>query len=296
MPIKSNKNVKRRKPNSSASAASPRSRGRRSSRGRIGGTKFISIVETDITLKTKHNKQEIYPIPVSELISRINIGSDGDYFATGYNIRFTAATGNDISTVEFNIGHSGDWVSIGTPPQDTFNQQFTDKRPKGKTVVFNKRRLSQTERDFISPDFSNNFLNLRVRDRAGIMSGVLLTIRCVFNIVRKKPESEFKGADDPATDRYDDQDVDNGTTAGNPVVPSVPVQQDIPYHLLIGGAKFNTISKSSPYTYISINSHYNYRVTVAGKVNIVGTFSSTSSSNLQTEYTAAGFEGNIVKV
>lgn len=181
---------------------------------------FFSIVVTSIQLKQSHKKEEIYPISLDKLISRDNIGQDADIRLVGYSMSVALATGNDCSTVSMNIGHEGPWIRRSDDP-DTFNQVCTEHTIRGKSILFKKKLLATTEREYINPDSNTNGVNtidLRVRDPCGVIPGVAARIEFRAHIIRRVPSTTFANADQPATDRYEDQDVNSGS---NPV-PSPP--------------------------------------------------------------------------
>ncbi len=257
-------------------------------RRRAQEPRLTSSVMTTLKLKNLHNKEEIYPIPLSTLVSRSNIGADADIMGRSYSIRIRFAAGNNLNTVSVNLGHSGQWVRRGTTT-DNFNQQFTDKDVSSKGNVTFSRRLQESEREVVNPDIGTNFINLRVRDSCGAIPGVTLRIYAIFHFTRRTVSTTFLGANERAVDAYADQDVSTG-----PIQPPTSAQ-DIPFRITSkdGSENWLTSGTVSPFTYRpSGRAGYNFVITLSGNVNKVGEFVIPDSA-IQTGYTADGFEGTI---
>lgn len=250
-----------------------------------------SAIQLSITLKSVHKQQEIYPINLSELIGRANVGTDADIKMIGYTMRIQIATGNNTSTVSAAIGHSGPWVR---PAQssDNFNQQFVDQTfNANKEVTFQKRLLRVSERTYLNPDNGQNFLNLRIRDPCGVIPGATILIHFGCELIRPVIDVQFPNADKPALDLYEDQDVH---TTGQPTprqdVPKLIRQSD-----RRGDRLFRPDGTVSPITYRENQFSQVYTITVAGSPNLVGEFfdDTKPSPDLQARYAASGFAGNI---
>lgn len=269
---------------------------RRTTRRRTPNNSLRS--QTIITLRTKTTpkKQEIYPISLTQLISRANIGSDVDITCSGYSLAVTIATGNDPATVTANLGHSGPWVRRGDNQIDTFNQQSVEHNfSRSKTVIF-KVNLRASERQYFNPDIATNYVNLRINDPCGVIPGATLKIETRAILQRKVMSTTFLEKDEPVTDRYEDQDVSTGASSGQPQPPTNI--QDVPATVFESSTRrsFSPTGTTSPLVYTSNNDNSTFTVTAAGKLNIVGEvvlLSSDSPSELQQKYTADGFEGTI---
>lgn len=250
-----------------------------------------SAIQLSLTLKSLHKQQEIYPINLSSLVGRANVGPDAEVKLIGYTMRIQIATGNNCSTVSASIGHSGPWVRPATS-SDNFNQQFTDVSFNlNREVTFHKRLLRESERQYLNPDNGLNFLNLRIRDPCGVIPGATILIHFNCELIRSVIDVEFKNADKMASDLYEDQDVH---TSGQPTP-----KQDVP--LIIrrvqrrGDEIFRANGIVSPLVYSRSGVSNTYTVTVAGTPNLVGEFADdeTTGTPIQDRYTADGFAGNI---
>lgn len=261
----------------------------------------VSVVIKTVTLKTRHNKEEIYPIPIKDIISRANVGNDADIHALGYTLSVSLATGNDLATVTANLGHSGPWVRRGQSANDSFNQQSNEHDFKrSKSVIF-KVNLKNSEREYINPDTTDNFLNLRIRDPCGVVPGVTAKLECRFRLRRPTPSTTFLDAGTVASDLYEDQDVSTGT-----VQPPAALM-DIPAVIKGEGTfsktyTFTTSDTTSPFTYNKVESGTSninsFTITAAGKINKVGEFTAgdlqtSRESAIKAAYTADGFEGDL---
>lgn len=250
-----------------------------------------SAIRLALTLKSVHKQEELYPINLSQLISRANVGTDAQIRMIGYTMRIQIATGNNVSTVSASIGHFGPWVRPATQ-SDNFNQQFTDMNFNlNREVTFHKRLLRESERQTLNPDDGNNFLSLRIRDPCGVIPGatILIDFRC--ELIRPVIDVVLVNASQQATDLYEDQDVH---TSGQPTP-----RQDVPRVIRNKSqtsAVFKTTSVASPYVYNDA-AFGTYTVTVAGSANLVGefTYDGRLPGSLQEQYTGDGYAGNIVK-
>lgn len=255
-----------------------------------------------MTLQTKqnHRKEELYPISLNQLISRANIGTDVDVRLVGYTMSCQLATGNDCSTVSLNCSHSGPWVRRGDSLSDSFDQQFYEHTiavsPKG--CLFRKSILGRSELEYLNPDVPANFINLRVRDPCGVIPGVVIRIEFRAHLIRPIPSSFFSGGSDPATDRYEDQDVSSGTPAPPAAVKHAPA--------LITGIGFSrranladAVSDPSVIQYKEDgSSSVHFTVTKTNPLqSISGIYRAPqgqpSNPDIQTEYTKAGYDGTI---
>lgn len=249
-----------------------------------------SAIRLAVTLKSSHKREELYPINLSQLISRANVGTDAQIKLIGYVMKITIATGNDVSTVSASIGHSGPWVRPAVQ-SDNFNQQFTDMNfNKNREVTFRKRLLREAERQTLNPDDGNNFLNLRIRDPCGVIPGVTILIDFTAELIRPVIDVVLVNASQQATDLYEDQDVH---TSGQPTP-----RQDVPRLIRERSLNpFKTSSTSSPYVYSNDLFLNRYTITVAGSANLVGQFQYDGSlpGTLQEQYTGDGYAGNITK-
>lgn len=251
-----------------------------------------SAIRLALTLKSVHKQEELYPINLSQLISRANVGTDAQIRLIGYIMKIQIATGNNVSTVSASIGHSGPWVRPATQ-SDSFNQQFVDMNFNlNKEVTFRKRLLREAERQTLNPDDGNNFLNLRIRDPCGVIPGATILIDFTCELIRPVIDVVLVNANQTATDLYEDQDVH---TSGQPTP-----RQDVPRLIRdkrIPNATFKTTSTASPYSYSDDIYSDIYTITVAGSANLVGQFQYDGSlpGTLQEQYTGDGYAGNIVK-
>lgn len=252
-----------------------------------------SAIRLAVTLKSVHKQEELYPINLRDLISRANVGSDSQIKMIGYTMRIQIATGNNCSTVTASVGHSGPWVRPSSQT-DNFNQQFTDMSFNlNKEVTFHKRLLRESERQTLNPDDGTNFLNLRIRDPCGVIPGatILIDFRC--ELIRSVIDVVLVNGSQPATDRYEDQDVH---TSGQPTP-----RQDVPRVIRdtrYPRAVWLTTDTASPYSFSSPDIAGTYTITVAGTANLVGEFTSDTRQpgSLQEQYAADGFAGTISKV
>lgn len=252
-----------------------------------------SAIQYAVTLKSVHKREEIYPINLSNLIGRQNVGPDAQIRLIGYHLRIQIATGNNCSTVSASVGHSGPWVRPATQ-SDNFNQQFVDKVFNlNREVAFHKGLVRESERQYLNPDDGNNFLNLRIRDPCGVIPGATILLHFKCELIRPTIDEILVGASLPATDLYEDQDVH---TSGNPTP-----RQDVP--ILIRTNASHTSWRAdgivSPITYTATDPtvRTRYTITVSGQPNLVGEFTedTTTTDPLQKQYTDSGFAGNITK-
>jgi hypothetical protein len=250
-----------------------------------------------LTLKGVHKKREHYPLSLPQLFDTSAVGTDTDVRLLGYRIGIQAATGNDLATVSMNLGHSGPWTRRPANA-DRFNQQFTGKGLRNKSVTFVKT-LPQPEREAISPQVdADNYINLRVDDPCGVVPGVALKITVLFRMVRPNLPTAFDEADESATDRYADQDV---ASAGAPSPPGGLNDLPLSVHPINSPDPYNVVDDSTPgvviYTSKNIGlSPGSYTVTTGlGAPNIVGVFEPDqySPDDLQTQYASSGYEGSI---
>lgn len=249
-----------------------------------------------MTLQTKQNhlREEIYPISLDQLVSRSNVGSDADIRLVGYTMSCQLATGNDCSTVSLNVAHSGPWVRRGDSVSDSFDQQFLEHTvavsPKG--CLFRKPLLGRSELAYLNPDTNSNFINLRVRDPCGVIPGVVIRIEFRAELIRPTPASTFTGGSQPATDRYEDQDV----ASGGPTPPSAV--KHAPALIRYGSDEY--VADSSPVNIIQYN-HLGsnprsgkFTVTKTTPVQSVsGLFIAPGGSGQQTSFNSDGYDGTI---
>lgn len=237
----------------------------------------------------------MYPIALNTLISRSNVGSDADIRLIGYSLSCTLATGNDCSTVSINIGHAGPWVRRGDSATDSFDQQFLEHTIRGKSCLFRKFLLGSSEKQYLNPDTSNNFLYLRIRDPCGVIPGVVVKLEFRAHLIRRTPSAFFANGDQDATDRYEDQDV----TAGSRPSPGPPsAVKHVPAVILVS-------TRSSIADDDTSNSQFNYyqdgntggrpifTVSYTNPKQTIGAVFRYSGSNLQSAFNAAGFDGTI---
>lgn len=251
-----------------------------------------------VQLKNTHKKEEIYPLPLDQLVSRANVGSDADIRLIGYTMSIALATGNDCSTVSMNIGHEGPWIRRSTDT-DTFNQQSIEHSVRGKSLLFKKPVLHASEREYVNPDTSANSIDLRVRDPCGVIPGVVLKIEFRAKIIRKAPQTTFSNPDELATDRYEDQDVNSGAPAPPATVKHVPIRIVVTSSSP-GNTIFNTdgVILSDQFTYTTTSSSRD-TITVQKTdptQSVSGQFTfakTTSASDLQREFNAQGYDGDI---
>lgn len=259
---------------------------------------LYSDVETTITLKRNHKRQEVYPVPLRDVVSRRNVGDDAQVRMIGYNLTLTIASGNSLETVLVSVGHSGPWTRPAAA-QDGFNQQFTDRNfNKAKRMTFNRALLHESERQFLNPDLDQNYLNLRIRDPCGVIPGVTMVIRFRCHLIRPTIDTFYADGDAIATDRYEDQNVSTGA----PSPPDTPLQlPKIIRHELSHGSpsNFTTTNTQGDASYIYKHSLGSYQYTIVvdpkQKVNLVGEFvvPSGTISDLQRRYVDQGYDGTI---
>lgn len=297
-----NKSSKARGPRTNRRKSAPSKGNRRAPRANINNHHFMSIVIMTVQLKQAHKKEEVYPIPLGQLISRANVGQDADIRLIGYTMSVALATGNDCSTVSMNIGHEGPWIRR-SDSTDTFNQVSTEHTVRGKSILFKKPLLAATEREYLNPDSSNNGLNsvdLRVRDPCGVIPGVVLKIEFRAHIIRRVPSTSFANADQPATDRYEDQDV----SAGSSPSPSPPAAvkhapQTITHATQFSGDKryiTDGLVHSGHFEYTTDDQYkvLKYLVSVTTpKQTVSGSYKFATDRPDQTAFNAAGFDGDI---
>lgn len=296
-----NKSSKARGPRTNRRKSAPRKGNRRAPRANVSNH-FMSIVIMTVQLKQSHKKEEVYPIPLGQLISRANVGQDADIRIVGYTMSVALATGNDCSTVSMNIGHEGPWIRR-SDSTDTFNQVSTEHSVRGKSILFKKPLLATTEREYLNPDSSTNGLNsvdLRVRDPCGVIPGVVLKVEFRAHIIRRVPSTTFANADENATDRYEDQDV----SAGSSPSPSPPAAvKHAPITIVhnsfsTGDHRYITdgIVKNGKFEYTTDDRYkvLTYTIDVTNPVQTVsGSYKYTTDSLHQDHYNAAGFDGTI---
>lgn len=252
-----------------------------------------------MTLQTKqsHKKEEVYPISLNQLISRANVGSDADVRLVGYTLSLQLATGNDCSTVSLNVSHSGPWVRRGDSTSDTFDQQFVEHTvavsPKG--CLFRKPVLGRSELEFLNPDTVSNFLNIRVRDPCGVIPGVVIRIEFRAHLIRRTPATVFMNGGDTASDRYEDQDVSSGGPAPPAAVKHAPAVIRYSRAIFIADSSGTDIvypESTGVSTTVFTVQKTNPTQSVSG---IFDAPSSSTPSELQSEYNRAGYDGNITE-
>lgn len=260
---------------------------------------LYSDVETTITLKRSHKKQENYPIPLRDVVSRRNVGDDAQVRMIGYNLTLTIASGNSLETVMVSVGHSGPWTRPAAAV-DGFNQQFTDRSfNKDKRVTFNRTLLHESERQFLNPDLDQNFLDLRIRDPCGVIPGVTVLLRLRCHLVRPTIDTYYANGAEQAIDRYEDQDVSTGA----PSPPNNPLQlpKVIKLQLTRPVARTEIFTTANvqgdtiyDYRHTGTSSYYAITVDPQMKTDLVGEFL-IPSGDLQTAYSADGYDGTIQK-
>lgn len=249
-----------------------------------------SRVETTLTLKNTHLAREIYPIPISSIFDPASVGSDEDIRMIGYTISFIFATGNKTNTVSCNLGHSGEWVRRSTLAT-RFNQMFTTRTLNTSKVTFSKRLLPESEREFLSPQKGNSFIDLLVDDSCGVLPGVTVKVIADIHFIRPHLPTLMIGSTVVSTDRYSDQDVNQGSVKPPTIPLSVPLLID---------AGFQTWHPTSPITYPVVyhgrgSAHGSFIIDVASPANLVGRFdiSPTELEHPQKRYTDSGYDGTI---
>lgn len=258
---------------------------------------FFSIVIMTVQLKQAHKKEEVYPLSLDKLISRANIGQDADIRMVGYTMSVALATGNDCSTVSMNLGHEGPWIRRSDDP-DTFNQVCTEHTVRGKSILFKKKLLATSEREYINPDSKDNGVNtidLRVRDPCGVIPGVVLKIEFRAHIIRRVPATTFANADDAATDRYEDQDVSSGSSpqpAPPAAVKHAPAQ--ITYNHTGHTRRYHTdgTNQGGVLIYRTTDTHH-FEVTVTDPPQAVSGSWTAHSPVSQASFNAAGYDGDV---
>lgn len=291
MPPKRNKSVRSKRP--------VRRRTKRSNRGSSRYQHLYSVVIDTLQTKQNHLKEELYPLSLNKLISRVNIGSDVDVRLVGYTFSLTLATGNDCSTVSLNCSHSGPWVRRGDSVTDSFDQQFYEHTvavsPKG--CLFRKSILGRSELEYLNPDVANNFINLRVRDPCGVIPGVVIRYEFRAHLVRRVPESVFVNGNQQATDRYEDQDVSTGTSSGSPSPPSAI--KHAPAVITTPGSQVYIAEDSDPTVIEYVRMGFVGAVYTVSKTTppqaVSGIFR-IGNGDLQQQFNTAGYDGTITHV
>lgn len=247
-----------------------------------------------MTLQTKqsHKKEELYPISLDQLISRANVGLDADVRLVGYTMSLQLATGNDCSTVSLNVSHSGPWVRRGDSPSDTFDQQFVEHTvavsPKG--CLFRKPVLGRSELEYLNPDTNSNFINIRVRDPCGVIPAVVIRIEFRAHLIRRTPATVFMNGGDPATDRYEDQDVSFGGPSPPSAVKHAPALIGYSFRKYVADSSGSTILYTDP----GGSTLHEFTVTKTSPVQAVsGYYNVSDLSQMQADYNAAGYDGTI---
>lgn len=291
------KSSKARGPRTNRRKRAPTRKGNR--RAPLANNHFTSIVIMTLQLKQSHKKEEVYPITLDKLISRDNVGQDADIRIVGYTMSVALATGNDCSTVSMNIGHDGPWIRR-SDSADTFNQQCTEHTVRGKSILFRKKLLATTEREYLNPDSPDrgvNSVDLRVRDPCGVIPGVVAKIEFRAHIIRRVPSTHFANANQAATDRYEDQDVSSGSNPG----PTPPTTiKHVPASIKNERHTYHTNGKAVGgfFSYTTFSSSSTYTVSVTNPEQAVsGSFTTTTSAaDLQGDFNSAGYDGNIAYV
>lgn len=266
----------------------PKSRRSTTNRGR-SHIHLHSRVETTLTLKNTHLAREIYPIPISSIFDPASVGTDEDIRMIGYTLSFIFATGNKTNTVSCNLGHSGEWVRRSTSAT-RFNQMFTTRTLNTSKVTFSKRLLPESEREFLSPQKGDNFINLLVDDSCGVLPGVTVKVIADIHFIRPHLPTLMIGSTVVSTDRYSDQDVNQGPVKPPTITPSVPL-------IIEHGGNLYHPDSNEPISYkarvLGLLTTY-CTVDVASPYNKVGLFvTDVSSDKVQGKYTAAGYDGTI---
>lgn len=258
-----------------------------------------SNVVTTLQLKQSHKKEEIYPLSLDKLISRANVGNDADIRLIGYTMSVTIATGNDCSTVSMNLGHEGPWIRR-SDDTDNFNQVCIEHTVRGKSLLFKKKVLATTEREYINPDKIVNSIDLRVRDPCGVIPGAVLRIEFRAHLIRRVPQTSFANADQPATDRYEDQDVSSGSNP-SPSPPSAvkhaPAILEMGTGLTLDRYYTDAVEKNGFFTYADKFGRDQYSVTVTNPPQAVsGRYKYPNSSVDSADYNSAGFDGTLARI
>lgn len=258
-----------------------------------------SHVVTTLQLKQSHKKEEIYPLSLDKLISRANVGNDADIRLIGYTMSVTIATGNDCSTVSMNLGHEGPWIRR-SDDTDNFNQVCIEHTVRGKSLLFKKKVLATSEREYINPDKILNSIDLRVRDPCGVIPGAVLRIEFRAHLIRRVPQTSFDNADQPATDRYEDQDVSGGS---NPS-PSPPAAvKHAPAIIELGVDSYRDryytdgVERSGNFFYADKFGRDKYTVSVTNPPQAVsGRYKHNDHTIDSADYNAAGFDGTLASI
>lgn len=254
---------------------------------------------TTLQTKQSHKKEEVYPIPLNRLISRNNVGVDAEVRLVGYTMSCQLATGNDCSTVSLNVAHSGPWVREGLSA-DKFDQQFVEHTVRGKSCLFKKAVIPRSELEYLNPDTSDNYINLRVRDPCGVIPGVVIRIEFRAHLIRRTPQSTFDDPTGDAVDKYEDQDVSAGSSSGQPAPAPPAAVKHAPQVIAFVSGDITVKDTGSRFEYAA-DSSSGYRVAytspkqvVSGRFNL-STFPPPSGSALQTKYNSDGFDGTITE-
>lgn len=251
-----------------------------------------SEVEMTLTLKTKHRKEELYPINLNQLISRQNVGPDAQIRLIGYICTLQIASGNQLDTVTANIGHFGPWVRPAFQ-SDTFNQQFFDKNFQSRKLTFSKPLVREAERQTLNPDDGSNYLNLRIRDPCGVIPGATILIYFKARLVRPKPDTIMLDPNAIATDKYSDQDIHTATAPA--AAENIPAMITRPN----GRGSFFAYVRDpalGSYVYTSPTGPGKYTIAIPNNPIMTGTFLNLDFSDpttLQDEYAQEQYQGKI---
>lgn len=276
-------------------------RTKKSNRGSRNSQHSTSIVIRTLQTKQSHNKEEIYPIALKDLINRSNVGSDADIRLIGYSLSCSLATGNDCSTVSINIGHFGPWVRRGTSSTDSFDQQFLEHTIRGKSCLFRKFLLGSSEKQYLNPDTADNFLYIRIRDPCGVIPGVVVKLEFRAHLIRRTPSAFFANASEAATDRYEDQDVSSGTNPSPGPPSAVKYTPAVITHTPTIGPTEHYIGADDPsnsqwtYTFNGGSGSPSFTVSYTNPKQTLGAiFTYTGNpTDLQSRFNTAGFDGTI---
>lgn len=274
----------------------------KNNRGSRNSQHLTSIVISTLQTKQSHNREEVYPIALKDLIDRSNVGSDVDVRLTGYTLSCSLATGNDCSTVSINVGHFGPWVRRGDSISDTFDQQFIEHTIRGKSCLFRKFLIGTSERQYLNPDTATNFLYIRIRDPCGVIPGVVIKLEFRAFLMRRTPSAFFANASLAATDRYEDQDVSSGTQP-SPGPPSAVKHAPLVIRQVIGpNGVIEYIGADDPsnnqWVYTNSGGPTAYTVSYSNPKQVIGAIFShpRGSSDLQSLYNTAGYDGTITEI
>lgn len=251
-----------------------------------------SEVEMTLTLKTKHRKEELYPINLNQLISRQNVGPVAQIRLIGYICTLQIASGNQLDTVTANIGHFGPWVRPAFQ-SDTFNQQFFDKNFQSRKLTFSKPLVREAERQTLNPDDGSNYLNLRIRDPCGVIPGATILIYFKARLVRPKPDTIMLDPNAIATDKYSDQDIHTATAPA--AAENIPAMITRPN----GRGSFFAYVRDpalGSYVYTSPTGPGKYTIAIPNNPIMTGTFLNLDFSDpttLQDEYAQEQYQGKI---